>query len=230
MPRATTNTVRAVAAITFAGYLTFAMTAIAVEAGMTESLDRAILLALRSSEDPADAWGPPVFEQTAAEITALGGYPILTVIAILVMCSLWLVQKRGAAVFLALALIGGSILSSGLKQLFSRIRPDLVEHMDRTFTSSFPSGHATLSMLTLLTLAAIVVRFVPHHGMRVFAILAAFLLALVIGASRVYLGVHWPSDVVAGWSLGIGWAGSCWLVAHYLSRERQGMPLGKSDT
>ena len=116
-----------------------------------------------------------------------------------------------------------------LKLAFVRGRPDLVEHLDRTFTSSFPSAHAMVGMLAWLTLAAVLVRFVAHDRTRTLVVAGAVLLSVLIGASRVYLGVHWPSDVIAGWSAGLAWASGCWLAAHYLTRdpERIGR-LGRS--
>lgn len=217
--------------VSLAGFAVFALVAFAVTQGWTAEFDRSVLLALRDSADTSDAWGPAWFEEIAAELTALGGYPILVTVSITVLTVLILLRHHAAAVFLALALTGGTALSTGLKQVFSRARPDLVDHLDRTFTASFPSGHATVSMLAYLTLAAVAVRFVPRHAVRVFLPTAAIVLAVIIGASRVYLGVHWPSDVLAGWALGIGWASLCWLIAHYRSvRRGNGETFGHSKT
>lgn len=221
---------RWVIAAAIAGYAVFIATASAVNAGWTADVDRMLFLSLRDGSDIGDPIGPLWFEETAAEITALGGYPALILIAGLVVGALVLLRRFGAALFLMLSLIGGTILSSGLKQLFSRPRPDLVDHLDRTFTLSFPSGHATMSMLALLTLAAIASRFVPSRSFRVYAVLSAIIVSMLIGISRVYLGVHWPSDVVAGWALGIGWAGTTWLAADAITqRARSDAPLGRSE-
>ena len=134
-------------------------------------------------------------------------------------CALAVAGKRAAIAFLLLAIASGSVLSTTLKLLFSRSRPDLVEQLDRTFTSSFPSAHAMVSMLAWLTLAAVLTRFVDSPRLRAFIVAAAAALSLLIGSSRVYLGVHWPSDVIAGWLAGLCWASVCWLAAHYLSRR-----------
>jgi len=218
-------------AVAAGGFALFAVLAFAVTRGWTAGFDRAVLLSLRDAADLSDAWGPAWFEETAAELTALGGYPILVTVSVTVLAVLILLRHRAAALFLAAALTGGTALSTGLKQIFSRVRPDLVDHMDRTFTSSFPSGHATVGMLAYLTLAAVAVRFVPRHSVRVFLPAAAIALAVIIGASRVYLGVHWPSDVLAGWALGIGWASLCWLAAHHWSQRGESeAALGHSKT
>lgn len=209
----------AVLVATLAGYAVFAIVALVVDSAQVTTFDRSLILALREAGDVANPLGPPWFEETAAEITALGGYPILILVALLVVIALLLLGKQSAALFLVASLVGGAVLSSGLKELFSRPRPDLVDHLDRTFTNSFPSAHAMVSMLALLTLAAVASRFVPRRAFSIYAVGAAVLISILIGASRVYLGVHWPSDVVAGWALGVGWAGTSWLVAHFIAHH-----------
>lgn len=214
----------AVAAASAAAFLVLVH---AVEAGLTAEFDRRLLLALR---DAAGPWGPGWFEETVVELSALGGYPILVTVSATVIAVLLLLGYRAAALFLLLALGSGTALSSGLKHLFDRPRPDLVEHLDRISTASFPSGHATVGMLAWMVLASVAVRFVPLHRLRVFLLAAAFALAIAIGVSRVYLGVHWPSDVAAGWCLGLCWACLCWLAAHYIGARRQRPDLGHSRT
>jgi undecaprenyl-diphosphatase len=196
----------------------FAVFALAVATGSTQELDRSLLLWFRDTQDTSDAWGPAWFEEAAAEVTTLGGYTILTVVIVLTAVSLFLLRKATAAIFLIAAVATGSLVSSLAKRAFSRPRPDLVEHMDVTFTSSFPSAHAMVSAFTWLTLAAIAARFVPGRGVRVFILLSAAAISVLVGTSRVYLGVHWPSDVIAGWAFGAAWAGICWLLANWLGR------------
>jgi len=207
-------------ATTIACLAGFVAMAEVIEGESIVAAERRMLLALRDPANLSDPWGPPWFEEIAAEISALGGYTILVTIVTLVLVTLLLLRKRAAALFLFAALFTGTLLSQGLKFYFSRPRPDLVDHLDRTFTSSFPSGHASASMMAYLTLAAVAIRFIPRHSLRLFLLSAAFILAILIGLSRIYLGVHWPTDVVAGWFLGIAWAGLCWLAAHYLSGGR----------
>ena len=214
-----------------AGLAGFYAIAYGVGSGVVVQIDRMILLSLRDPDNPGDPWGPPWFEEMAAEISALGGYTILITIVALVLITLILLRKRAAALFLLLVIAGGLVLSQALKLVFERPRPDLVNHLDRTFTSSFPSGHASGSMIAYLTLAAVAIRFVPQHRVRLFLLWAGFSLAILIGISRIYLGVHWPSDVIAGWLIGIAWASLCWLAAHYISsRHAADKALGHSRT
>ena len=106
-----------------------------------------------------------------------------------------------------------------LKQIFERGRPDLVPHAVQVFSASFPSGHATLSAVTYLTLGALVARLAPHRLAKAYVLGVAIVLTLLVGTSRVYLGVHWPTDVLAGWCVGAAWAIACWLVAVWLQRR-----------
>lgn len=211
---------RTILFLTLAGIVGFLVVSFLVSSGVTQEWDRALLLAFREPTDVNDALGPAWFEEALAEITALGGYTILIILSGIVLATLLLQGERHAAVFLGLSLVGGSLLSSALKAMFSRPRPDLVDHLDRTFTSSFPSAHAMVSTLAYLTLAAVGIRFLERHVSRVFLVSVAAVLAFAIGASRVYLGVHWPSDVLAGWMAGAAWAGATWLAADAYTRSR----------
>lgn len=207
--------------ITAVSLALFIAIAFAVANGWTEAVDRSLMLLLRDGADTGNPLGPPWFEETAADLTALGGYPIITV-AVLVVTGVLMIQRYHAAVvFLLGAIIGGSLVSSLLKLLFARPRPDLVDHMDQVFTSSFPSAHAMVSTVVWLTLAAITVRFVDRHRVRIFVLICAILIALIVGVSRIYLGVHWPSDVLAGWCVGTSWAALCWLIATIANRPAE---------
>lgn len=204
------------------GVAVFAVLVVVVQLGLTDSFDRRVVLSLRNPEDLSDAWGPVWFQEAAAELTALGGYPILILAVVLVVIALLIARKNAAALFLSVAVISGSAASSLLKLFFNRARPDLVDHLDRTFTSSFPSGHAMLSMIAWLTLAAVAVRFIEMRRLRIYVLSAALTVALIIGSTRVYLGVHWPSDVIAGWAIGLAWASGSWLIADRIARHLPG--------
>ncbi|HYF55575.1 MAG TPA: phosphatase PAP2 family protein [Salinarimonas sp.] len=220
-------------ALAAAAILVFLLLVDAVRDAREIRLDRAILLALRNPADLSDPIGPEWFEEVARDVTALGGFTILTLLTLAVAAFLAMTRLTHAAVLVLAAVGGGTVISTVLKHLFDRARPDLVPHATEVFTASFPSGHAMMSAVTYLTLAALVSRVERGRRIRVFALVLGIGLTLLVGASRVYLGVHWPSDVLAGWCVGASWALLCWLAARRLQRgghvERVG-PHGLPDT
>lgn len=187
--------------------------------GETVTLDQALLLALRDPADPSDPLGPRWLEEFARDLTALGSIGVLTLLTLAVARFLWLQRKTHAAVLVLVAVGGGALLSTVLKLGFSRPRPDLVPHAMQVYTYSFPSGHAMLAAVTYLTLGALLARVQPQPGVKAYLLLLAVLLTVLVGISRVYLGVHWPTDVLAGWTIGAAWAVFCWLVARWLQRR-----------
>lgn len=191
-----------------------------MQAGELAGFDRALLLSFRNPADPADPLGPAWLEQAVEEITALGGYPILTVLVAVVVGYLLVARKHGPALFVALSIGLGTLVSQLLKIAYDRPRPDVVSHLVAIHMASFPSGHATMSTLVYLTLAALIARLVDDWRVRAYVISVAVLLSLAVGLSRLYLGVHWPSDVAAGWALGVAWASLSWLVVSGLRRLR----------
>lgn len=192
-----------------------------VREGETHVFDRAILLALRNPENPADPIGPPWFADVARDITALGGHAILTLVTLAVVGFLVMGRKRSAALLVVASIGGGMLLSTLLKLGFERARPDVVPHAVKVYTASFPSGHAMLSAITYLTLGALLARVQQRRRVKAFLLGLAVVLTLAVGTSRVYLGVHWPSDVLAGWCVGAAWAALCWFVALQLQRRGQ---------
>jgi undecaprenyl-diphosphatase len=110
-------------------------------------------------------------------------------------------------------------LSFALKHLFGRERPDIILHMVMVHTPSFPSGHAMLSAVIYLTLGALLAQVVQRRASRIYFLTVAMVLTFLIGLSRIYLGVHYPTDVLAGWAVGLAWALFCWLVARQLQRR-----------
>jgi undecaprenyl-diphosphatase len=197
--------------------------------GQTHAFDEAILRALRNPDDLADPIGPAWLEHVMRDITSLGSFTLVSVVTFVAIGYLLIDGKRVAALFVLVAIAGGVILSEGLKHLFARPRPELVAHMVEVQTASFPSGHAMLSAVTLLTLGALLARIQSRKRLKAYVIAIAILLTLLIGASRVYLGVHWPTDVLAGWCAGAAWAMACWLLALWLqNRGRIEQPDRKS--
>ncbi|UFN49622.1 phosphatase PAP2 family protein [Roseomonas sp. OT10] len=183
--------------------------------GDTLRLDRAILLALRDPADPSEPLGPRWFEETARDMTALGSHLILGGATLAAAGYLLLSRQRAAAWLVLLSVGGGMLLSSLLKSGFERPRPDLVPHAVAVYTASFPSGHAMLSAVTYLTLGALLMRVQRRRRLKVYILCLAVATTLLVGASRIYLGVHWPSDVLAGWCVGAAWALLCWQAARF---------------
>jgi undecaprenyl-diphosphatase len=181
--------------------------------------DEKLLLALRSANDPADPIGPAWLTEMARDLTALGGTGVLTFVTLATLGYLLLAGHRRAAVLALVAIAGGILFSTLLKLGFDRPRPDLVPHGARVYTASFPSGHSMMAAVTWLTLAAILTRVIAAPLLKAYVLLVAVAVALLVGVSRVYLGVHWPSDVLAGWSAGAAWAALCWLAAAWLQRR-----------
>lgn len=180
------------------------------------ALDTAILLAFRAPGDPSRGLGPFWMPDAVRDITALGSGAVLVMIVAAVVIYLVLARQKAAALFVFVSVAGGQILSSTLKIGIDRPRPDIVPHLTEVHTLSFPSGHAMLSAVIYLTLGALAARIAPSRALKIYFILLAIVATLLVGVSRVYLGVHWPSDVVAGWCAGAAWAMLCWLIAQWL--------------
>jgi undecaprenyl-diphosphatase len=197
----------------------FAEIAEDVMEGDFKSIDEMLLLSLRDASDPSNPWGPSWLEETMRDITALGSTVVLSLVSLAVFGFLLLLQRPKMALLVAVAVLGGLLLSTLLKMGFSRPRPDLVPHGTRVYTASFPSGHSMQSAAVYLTLGALIARNLPRRILKAYILLLMILLTLIIGFSRVYLGVHWPTDVLAGWTAGSAWALLCWLVAYWLQRR-----------
>lgn len=204
-----------------AGLFAFAKLAGEVVEGETRAFDEWLLLGLRSAADPSDPLGPRWLEELMRDFTALGGMGVLTLLTLAVAGFLVLTGKRRAAATVGVAVVGGLLLSHALKWGFARPRPDLVPHGQAVYTQSFPSAHAMLSAVVYLTLGALLARTQPRRRAKLYFLAVAGLLTVLVGVSRVYLGVHWPTDVLAGWAVGAGWALLCWLVTLWLQRRGQ---------
>lgn len=180
--------------------------------GETLAFDRWILLALRSPANPAMPVGPKWLRHGMADITALGGYTVLIMITGFAVGYLIAVRKAMIAAYLAGSVISGSVLSSLLKLAYLRPRPDIVAHLVTVQSSSFPSGHATNAAVTYLTLGIFLCSVEQNRGARIYLMCIAVFLTIAVGISRIYLGVHWPSDVLAGWCIGSIWAVLCSIL------------------
>lgn len=189
--------------------LTFLALARLVTRSSTADFDSAVLLMMRNPADLADPVGPIWFEELMRDVTGLGGVGLLTFITLAVAGFLALGGSLRNSIALILAVGSGVMLSSLLKYGFDRPRPDLVAYGTRIYTSSFPSGHAFMAAMVYLTVGIMLARKFEPRRLRIFILAISILVTLAVGASRIYLGVHWPTDVIAGWSIGAGWALLC---------------------
>lgn len=187
--------------------------------GDTHGFDEALLLAMRNPQDVTDPIGALWFEELARDVTALGGMGVLTFLTLALCGYLGLQHKGRGAVLLLAAIAGGITASMLLKAGFDRPRPDLVPHGSYVYTSSFPSGHSMMSAIVYLTLGALLARFQKSRRLKAYVLALAAFVTLAVGLSRVYLGVHWPTDVLAGWTAGATWALVCWAVARRMQRR-----------
>ncbi|MER8408940.1 phosphatase PAP2 family protein [Mesorhizobium sp. M1307] len=188
------------------------------------AFDTEILLAFRKAGQPDNPIGPAWLEGAMRDITSLGSASVLGLITAAMIVYLLLIRRPGAALLMFVAVAGGQLLSIVLKFDIDRPRPDLVSHLADVASLSFPSGHAMLSAVTYLTLGSMAARFLPGRTTKIYVLGLAVLTTVVVGISRIYLGVHWPSDVLAGWCAGFAWAMLCWLAARFLQRW-----LGRAD-
>lgn len=174
--------------------------------GETGEIDRFLIMSLRTPGDPADPVGPRWFEEMMRDVTALGGFTFLTLFVVIAAAALAFYRKRRQAVVLAVSIVLATLANDALKQVFERARPEVVAHGSYVYTHSFPSGHSMLSAATFLTTAAILSSLQTRRRAKVFIFTIAILVTAAVGFSRVYLGVHWPTDVLGGWTLGAAWA------------------------
>ena len=174
---------------------------------------------LRSPDDPARPIGPLWLEHTSLDITALGSGVVLTLMTFLVVGYLLIERWFASAFFLLVAVGGGMLLTMSLKGFFNRDRPSAVPHLTDALFQSYPSGHSMMSSVVYLTMAVLLARTMKRRRVKIYWVSAALLLSFLVGVSRVYLGVHYPTDVIAGWAGGTAWALLCWLVAFLLEKR-----------
>ncbi len=156
------------------------------------AFDRRVILALRDPANPGEPWGPPWLQEAARDVTSLGSIVVLTIMTLAVVGYLLLSRERAEALLTAIAVFGGMALNELLKLAFARPRPDSVFHAARVFTASFPSGHASLSAIAYLTIGALLARSQPSFKVGLYVMSLAAFLTVLIGMSRIYLGVHYP--------------------------------------
>jgi len=199
----------------------FGLIAQAVAVGKPLTFDRYVMLALRDPSDPSVPIGPAWLREAARDITSLGSNIVLGIVTLAVVGYLFFDDKPAVASLMLIAVVGGLALNNLLKYLFARPRPHLLTHAARVFTTSFPSGHATLSAIAYLTMGALLAQTQPSLAISLYFVLLAIFLTAIIGVSRVYLGVHYPTDVLGGWCIGAAWATGCWVLMMWLQRGGQ---------
>lgn len=189
--------------------------------GDTHNIDTRIIMVLRAAGNPADPLGPPWLEEAIRDITALGSPVVLGLFVVITALFLLLSGRRRLALFMLVATLGGTALVNVLKAAVARPRPELIPDGILVYTASFPSGHAMLSAVVYLTLGALIARLVPGKLLKLYIMAVAAVLTGLVGFSRVYLGVHWPSDVLAGWAIGAAWAfgGGAWAQIARLDKD-----------
>lgn len=175
--------------------------------------DEATLLMMREPGNPADPAGSARIEEMARDLTALGSFTILTIVSVIGISVALFAGRPKLALSALVAVLSGVLVMNLLKSGYSRDRPDLVEHATPVHDASFPSGHTTMASIVYLTLGIMLARTQQRKRVRIFVTVLAVLITVSVGVSRVYLGVHWPTDVMAGWALGTVWAVLFWFAA-----------------
>ena len=191
------------AAIAGLCWLGFAAIAVPVTQSWTQQLDEAILTGLRGA--------PTKLDSLFIAITRMGEGPLRFALAVVGSVTLMLLRHRRGALFLALAVLPVGLINGEMKILFARERPSVVDHLVGANGYSFPSGHAFGGTALYLGLALAFLPLISPARHRL-AIAVALLIGALISFSRAWLGVHYPSDVLAGWLGGIGWVLGCWTL------------------
>lgn len=184
--------------------------------GDARTVDLWILHLLRTGDQHLTPAGPLWLQEAMRDVTALGSPAVLTLAVGAVWGYLVMARQRVMSWLALGSAIGGVLVAYSLKTLFSRARPDAVFHAAVASGYSFPSGHAMMSAIVYLTMAALIARLAPRTRLRLYVMAVALLITGLVGLSRIYLGVHWASDVVGGWAAGAAWALMCWMLASRL--------------
>lgn len=188
--------------------------------GTTRTIDRTVLLWFRTA-DLADPRGPAWFEEMMRDFTGLGGLGVLTLVTLAAIGYALIARRWRVAVTILVAVVGGIVISTLIKQGIDRPRPMLVPYGSNVSSPSFPSGHSMMAATVYFTLAALAMQFRSRRSSQAYLLFLAIVVTVLVGISRVYLGVHWPTDVLAGWTVGAAWALLVWLVAERLQRRGQ---------
>lgn len=209
----------AAAAVLCGSLFVFAQVTDVVIEGDLHDAENTWMRQLRQPNDASKPIGPQWLRHASLDISALGGGAVLTLASLLVVGGLLLRGQYHGVLLLIVATLGGVFLNRFLKSLFARERPDIIPHLSEVSNASYPSGHSMLSAIVYLTLAVMLARTVSSRRLRVYLVGASLLVVFLIGSTRVYLGVHYPTDVVAGWAAGTAYALICLLVSYALEKR-----------
>jgi undecaprenyl-diphosphatase len=187
--------------------------------GETQHFDERLLIALRQGPGHERLIGPAWTASVARDITALGSAAVLTLAVVFVAGFLLMRRAYHAFWLVVVASFGGMLLSTILKNIVERGRPTIVPRLQDPGSASFPSGHSMLAAVVYLTLGALLARLAEGPRAKAYILTVAMLLTGMVGVSRLCMGVHYPTDVLAGWIIGLAWALLCWLVARMLQRR-----------
>jgi undecaprenyl-diphosphatase len=204
--------------VIFCGYC-FIELADEVKEGETQTVDEWVLRSLRRADDPAVPIGPAWLREACLDVTALGSNVVLLLVLIAVVGLMWLQRQPRMMVLTVLTTSTGSLVAFFLKYFVERDRPTVVPNLREVTTPSFPSGHAMLSAIVYLTLGILLMQIVQGRAAKLYCLLWAMFLTLLVGISRIYLGVHYPTDVLAGWMAGMAWALACWVAVQCFRRR-----------
>jgi len=203
------------------GFFAFSKLASEVAEGESFKIDTLILHMMRNANDSNFPLGPPWLEEMMRDFTGLGGVGVLTIVTLSSAIYLYLIKRKDLMLYLIAAVGIGTIFSNLLKYGFGRPRPDLFPHGSITDTASFPSGHSLVAAIVYLTIGVLLAESQTRYRLKIYILSLAILIILLVGISRVYLQVHWPSDVLAGWLGGTAWALMFWIIAHYMRKDRR---------
>ena len=191
----------------------FAAVVIAVHSGASANFDASGMRYWRTGAD-FHPRGAPWLGEGVRDFTALGGVLLRHIVALGALAALLFLRLRREAVLLAGTIMGGWIVDSALKHFIGRPRPTIVPHLTQAGGTSFPSGHSFNAAVVYIGIALAFAALSPRQSVRVTLIASAMILSLLTALSRVWLGVHWPTDVIAGWTGGAAWAFTASALLH----------------